>query len=219
MSSPPPDDWDREDERTDRSERSGHRSDQSDYRPDRATRAAESADSIDSTDSVESTERARATPDEGTGRADPRERERESGGLDRYLPDATVDSRWWYWIAAVPAYFVVTFLAAVGAFALFGLGFALDLAGLGGLASIGSFFAVAFAALLLGLAGVVIAVLFPIAIYVDARAVSRARLEWDPDPALYGLVALAAVIVTNFVVSVPLAVYYLYLRHKHVGTP
>jgi hypothetical protein len=32
-------------------------------------------------------------------------------------------------------------------------------------------------------------------------------------------VAVVAVLVTNFVLSVPLALYYLYKRHEEVGTP
>jgi hypothetical protein len=36
---------------------------------------------------------------------------------------------------------------------------------------------------------------------------------------LWGLLAVVAVLVTNFVLSVPLALYYLYRRHEALGTP
>jgi hypothetical protein len=62
--------------------------------------------------------------------------------------------------------------------------------------------------------------MFPVAVYVDARALSDdPASSWSPDPLLYGLVALAGVVLTAFTVSVPLAIYYLYRRHVAVGTP
>jgi hypothetical protein len=135
----------------------------------------------------------------------------DATGVDDYLPDATVDSRWWYWIAAVPVFFVlsvafaVVFVATVFLGLFLGEGVAMVvLFGLAGL---------------FALAGLVLSILFPLAVYVDAQAVSRADVDWNPDPVLYGLVALAGVVVTAFVVSVPLALYYLYRRHGAVGVP
>ncbi|WP_129114184.1 hypothetical protein [Halegenticoccus tardaugens] len=189
MNDQPPDDRDERTSRSDRSDRAVDRG------GDRATRREPGAPTA-------------------VGTATDRD-----SGLDRYLPDADVDSRWWYWIAAVPVYFVLLVVAAVVAFVAFAFGFALDVAGLGGLASLTNVLLFSVAAFVLALPGLVLAVLFPLAIYVDAKAVARSGSEWSPDAVLYGLVALAGVIVTNFVVSVPLAVYYLYLRHEHVGTP
>jgi hypothetical protein len=144
---------------------------------------------------------------------------RATGTFDDYLPQATVDSRWWYWIAAVPIYFVVTALFGIFWAIAFVLGFGLDLAGLGGLATLGTFSALFVAVFVLALVGIALAVAFPLAIYVDAAAIERANLDWKPDPVLYGIVALAAVVVTNFVLSVPLSLFYLYKRHEAVGTP
>ncbi|SFR32838.1 hypothetical protein [Halogeometricum limi] len=129
------------------------------------------------------------------------------------LPYASVDSNWWYWIAAPIVLFV---LSLVGG-SLFFVGFLFDLFFTGGLLSFG-------AALLFGgfaaLVGLVISVLFPVAVYVDARALSDApESSWSPDPVLYGLVALAGVVLTAFTVSVPFGIYYLYRRHTAVGTP
>lgn len=148
-------------------------------------------------------------------RARPRDR-RGVGGL---VPEASVDSRWWYWIAAVPVYFALMFVAGIVAFVLGVFAMMLDVLGLGGLASVGTFVLFALGAVLFMIPGLVLSVLFPLALYVDARAVSEADVGWNPDPALYALVGLAGVVVTAFTVSVPLALYYLYKRHKVVGVP
>ncbi len=137
-----------------------------------------------------------------------------TGGVGELLPRATVESRWWYWIAVVPIYFAVSFLLGGLAFAVVFLGFWVD----AGVAVSGAFL-FALAAFFLALPGLVLSVLFPVAVYVDARAVSESGADWHPDPALYGLVALAGVLVTAFTVSVPLALYYLYRRHEAVGVP
>ena len=51
----------------------------------------------------------------------------------------------------------------------------------------------------------------------DATAVAEAPGSWAPDPALYGLLALAGLVAQPL--QVPLAVYYLYKRHGAVGVP
>lgn len=139
--------------------------------------------------------------------------------LDDLLPAASVDSRWWYWIAAVPALFAVTLGFGIGAFVLALFGVALDVAGLAGLASFGGFVLFSIGGAILAGTSLLVAILFPVATYVDARAVEESNLAWRPDPVLYGLAAAAAVIATNFVLSVPLALYYLYKRHGAVGVP
>lgn len=137
------------------------------------------------------------------------------------LPRASVDSKWWYWIAAVPVVALVGTVFGV----LFGLlGFVGFLFGVGfdaGVFSLVPFVAVALAVVLVALVGGVLTLVFPVAMYVDARAINEAAAdyEWRPDPALYGLVALAGALTTTFVVTVPLALYYLYRRHETVGTP
>ncbi|MDS0297315.1 hypothetical protein NDI76_00980 [Halogeometricum sp. S1BR25-6] len=140
-----------------------------------------------------------------------------SGGYDDpigdLLPYASVDSNWWYWIAAPIPLFV---LSLVGG-ALFFVGFLFDVFLTGGILTVGAM--VVFGGLA-ALVGLVCSVLFPIAVYVDARALSDApESTWSPDPVLYGLVALAGVVVTAFTVSVPFGLYYLYRRHEAVGTP
>jgi hypothetical protein len=144
---------------------------------------------------------------------------RDRNALDGVLPDADVDSNWWYWIAAVPVYFLVTLLLGGFAFVAFLTGIGLDLLGGAGVATFGVGLLFVALVALVALPGLLLGVLFPVAIYVDARAIERAALDWSPDPVLYGLVALAGVLVTNFVVSVPLACYYLYRRHETVGSP
>lgn len=149
--------------------------------------------------------------------------EQQSSGtaVDDLLPRASVDSKWWYWIAAVPVVALVGTVFGV----LFGLlGFVGFLFGVGfdaGALSLVPFVAVALAVVLVALVGGVLTLVFPVAMYVDARAINEAAAdyEWRPDPALYGLVALAGALTTTFVVTVPLALYYLYRRHETVGTP
>jgi hypothetical protein len=128
------------------------------------------------------------------------------------LPRADVDSRWWYWIAAVPLYFVVAGVLA----GVFFVGFLFDLFLTGGLLSLfGAFVAVP----VVGLVGLALAVLFPVATYVDARAVAETGGEWTPDPVVWSLAALASVVLTAYAVSVLVSLYYLYRRHETVGTP
>jgi hypothetical protein len=128
------------------------------------------------------------------------------------LPRAGVDSRWWYWIAAIPLYVVLGGVLAVlfvGAL-LFGLFLT------GGLVTIAGAFVVV---PVLGLLGLVLSVMYPIATYVDARAVAESDAPWTPDPLVWGLAALATEVLSAFVLSVALALYYLYKRHVAVGTP
>ena len=137
-----------------------------------------------------------------------------TGGVGERLPRATIESRWWYWIAAVPVYFAVSLVLGGLAFAVVFLGFWVDVG-----VAVSGVFLFALVAFFLALPGLVLSVLFPLAVYVDARAVSEAEVGWNPDPALYGLVALAGVLATAFTVSVPMALYYLYRRHEAIGVP
>ncbi|XVH32741.1 hypothetical protein ACNS7O_06045 [Haloferacaceae archaeon DSL9] len=147
------------------------------------------------------------------------ETDEEVGDRRGYF-DADVDSRWWYWIAAVPVYAVVSAaLSIVLAFA-FGFGILLDI---GGAAGIGTLFAVVMSTVLGGsifVAGAVLAVAFPVAIYVDSKAIAAdPSIDWDPDAVLYVILAAATVLTTAFALSVVVALYYLYRRHKTIGVP
>lgn len=134
----------------------------------------------------------------------------------------TPDSQWWYWVAAVPIYYVVGtalgFLVGVAAFAFTvtgaggmgpgpGMGMGMELG------FVGVFVVVA----VLAAAGILLSLLFPVAIYLDADAVTATGGEWEPDAVLYGLLGLAGVVAQPL--QVPLAVYYLYRRHEATGVP
>lgn len=137
--------------------------------------------------------------------------------------DGSVDSNWWYWVASVPVYWVV---ATVAGFAIGLLAFAFALTGAAGFGYMGGMpgagfglgaFGFVAVAVLLAFAGMVVSLVFPVAVYLDAEAVADARRDWQPDPALYGLLGLAGVVAQPL--QVPLAVYYLYKRHESVGRP
>lgn len=129
--------------------------------------------------------------------------------LDATLPPPTVDSRWWYWVAAAPVYFVVSLLL-VGVAAL--VASITDVRWLFLLVA-GTLF------VLISIPGLALVFMFPLGLYMDARAVALSRTDWRPDPVLHGVAGLLAVWATAFVLSVPLALYYLYKRHRVVGTP
>ncbi|MFB6119980.1 MAG: hypothetical protein ABEJ68_02555 [Halobacteriaceae archaeon] len=136
------------------------------------------------------------------------------------MPDsAPVSSRWWYVVAVTTVYDVLVFaalllllplvlLAALGA-APGDLPVALGL----------SMAAVLAIVVPLALLGMLLALLFPVAIYADAEAVAAANLDWDPDPFLYGLLGVAGLFSGGAPVQPVLGLYYLYRRHQHVGTP
>ncbi|MFB6269705.1 MAG: hypothetical protein ABEH83_07160 [Halobacterium sp.] len=145
---------------------------------------------------------------------------------DSHAPSPPPDSRWWYWVAALPVYFV---LATVVGFAIGVAAVALALTGattvqhgvwmempMGAGAGIG-FVLVMLAVMVLASIGMLLSLLFPVAIYLDADAVAATTGDWTPDPMLYGLIGLAGVIAQPL--QVPLAVYYLYKRHESEGVP
>ncbi|MGM0604809.1 MAG: hypothetical protein ACQETB_03955 [Halobacteriota archaeon] len=130
-----------------------------------------------------------------------------------------VESRYWYWVAAVPLYVLVGFVGSiVAAFAfLFGVG--LDVAGGAGAVTILLVVLFGLVASIFGLFGVVLLFAFPIGIYLDATAIADADVDWEPDAVLYGLLALGSAIVTAFTLSLFVALYYLYRRHEAIGDP
>lgn len=130
-----------------------------------------------------------------------------------------VDSNWWYAVAAVPLYFVVGVVGGIAAVVFFFGAVAIDIGGGMGVAS-GLFFILAMlAAFLFAAVGTILLVLFPVGIYLDAKAVADAPVDWEPDPVLYGLVAAATALFSALTISLIVALYYLYRRSQRVGIP
>lgn len=157
---------------------------------------------------------------DGRRAADPAGDDRPAAERPPSAPDrrGRVDSQWWYWIAANAVFAVLAFAAA------FFLAFVVLAGGLGvaagpriGLPLSISFGVVLFVAIPLAMAGLVLGIALPIALYFDAQAVAAARVGWDPDPALYAAAGLAGLFVQGLQPAV--AFYYLYRRHRAVGTP
>ncbi|GKZ14825.1 hypothetical protein BG842_26375 [Haladaptatus sp. W1] len=142
-----------------------------------------------------------------------------------------VQSRWWYWIAAVPVVFV--FWVVTVAWVAFAISLEPNIlpstydspivhAALVSLVAVGIPFAVLIA-------------VFPFAVFQDTQAIHRAEQGWEPPSgnyALTGLLGLAAAVVVwlltsdissaviaGFVLSVPFALYYLRERHDNLGVP
>ncbi|MFC3477723.1 hypothetical protein [Halobacterium litoreum] len=134
-----------------------------------------------------------------------------------------VGGRWWYWVAAVPLYYVAAtvlgFLLGVVAFALaVGGVFTASAGDVTAPLSVGLGFAlVVLGALLLAAVGLLVSVAFPLAVYRDATALADADVDWDPDPALYAALGVAGILLQPL--QVPVAVYYLFKRHESVGRP
>jgi len=150
------------------------------------------------------------------------------------LAHERVDTRWWYWVAAVPAIFAFWVVAVAWVAVAVSLG---PLAGPRPLAQAAEISLVAFGGPFLALTAV-----FPFAVYADASAILDADVDWRPPrvllsaaaavgplvsalAVLYGLVADAAglapiwAIVLGFLLTVPVAAYYLHGRHDHLGVP
>jgi|GEM_PF-718387 len=128
-----------------------------------------------------------------------------------------VRSRWWYWIAATPLYFLLTFVLGVWAF-LVAVG---SLVAMPVSPRVGVGFGLVFVlvALVVALVGLGLLLVFPLALYLDAQAVTRANLDWQPDGVLYALLGLVTAFTTGFLLSLVVAGYYLYQRHEHVDVP
>lgn len=137
-------------------------------------------------------------------------------------PSQTYDgSRWWYWIAAYPIYSLLAIPVAIFGLILF--------APVGATMPTGDpqfmgpiVFAVI--ALVIGvsaiyaLLGLILTLLLPVALYIDASEITASDVTWSPDPTLYGLVGLLNFLAAP-IVGIIIAVYYLYRRHEHIGTP
>ncbi len=130
-----------------------------------------------------------------------------------------VESNWWYWVAAVPGYFLLGIVGAVAVGVLFLLTAIIDVAGGMGIATGILIVAFVLGSLVYALAGIVLVIMFPIGIYLDAKAINEAAGEWEPDPVLYGLIAVATALFSALTVSLVIALYYLYRRNQYLGTP
>jgi hypothetical protein len=139
----------------------------------------------------------------------------------------SITSRWWYGVALQP----ITVLLFIGLFALVGTG-VLQMAGtFPDAVKLFLLIVVGIPLLVIVIGGFIGGPLFPVALFLDARAVRRADLEWKPNPYLYavlGLTQLVALIGGRFVpfdrrilfvAAFVIAVVYLYRRHVYVGTP
>lgn len=143
-----------------------------------------------------------------------------------YPPLDAVGSRWWYWIAVYPIAMVLVVPLVVFAVVLFTVPLTVVESSTDAPAAaptpsaLLAVLAMAFAAVVLVviMLGIVSSVLLPIALYMDARAVAKADLEWSPDPVLYGVLGLLPYFVTPLV-GIVVAVYYLFRRHEVVGVP
>lgn len=147
------------------------------------------------------------------------------------LPETTSDrptgadqeSRWWYWIAAYPVYSLLAVpLAILGLILFTTVGAAATPMGPDS-GVVGPLLFVAIA-LLVGIGGIyvllglVLTLMLPVALYVDASEITASEAEWAPDPILYGLVGLLNFLAAP-VVGIIVAIYYLYRRHERVGVP
>lgn len=149
------------------------------------------------------------------------------------------DSRWWYWVAAVPA--VVALWTASAVWVV--LGVSLDpgtgTGGVGG-SGIGGEGLLLLPAIALGVPAIVVFLLLPIALWRDGEAARRAGSGWPDIPLLWaaaagvidivlvvGLVVLAriaptlgfGIILVAVVAGTALALSYLRGRSRHVWTP
>lgn len=138
-----------------------------------------------------------------------------------YPPLDAVNSRWWYWIAAYLVATVVFIPLLVIAMLSFMVPVMVVGPGQGpGMSMPIRLFMLLFMLLVFGVLvlSFVVFVMLPVALYMDARQVSRAEIDWEPDPVLYGVLGLLQFIVTP-IVGIVVALYYLYKRHEEVGVP
>lgn len=135
--------------------------------------------------------------------------------------ESSDDSRWWYWIAAYPIFSLLAVPLALLVLVLFApLGFVTmgqDPQFVGPVVVAVVALAVG-AATVYALVGLVLTVMLPVALYLDAAELAESAAEWSPDPILYGLVGLLNFLAAPFV-GLVVAVYYLYRRHQFVGVP
>lgn len=141
----------------------------------------------------------------------------------RTEPISDERSRWWYWIAAYPIYSLLSIPLVIFGLILF-VPFGAVATPMGADPQFVGPLMFSLIALVVGigaiyaLLGLVLTLMLPVALYVDATEITESELLWSPDPILYGLIGLLNFLAAP-VVGILIAVYYLYRRHEHVGTP
>lgn len=118
-----------------------------------------------------------------------------------------LDSEWWYWVAVTPLF------GGLIALALSGLTVTLTIRPESNLSLLLP------ALVALTLLSLVFGVAFPLALYRDAEAIDAAGVAWAPDGRRYAALGALSVVASAFLGTIPLGVYYLAKRHRHVGTP
>lgn len=93
------------------------------------------------------------------------------------------DSRWWYWVAALPAIVVLWTASAIWIV----LGVSLEFGG-GGI-GVGGQSLVLLPAIALGAPAVVVFLLLPVALWRDGEALQRAGAGWPDLPVVWGAIA------------------------------
>lgn len=120
------------------------------------------------------------------------------------------DSRWWYWVAALPAAASLWLLAFLWVFVAVAAEFGDVLAGDPFDVALGLSVAIG------GVPLLVIGLLVPVAVFFDSRALRRAGFEWPRPLAYAALVALCLPLVP---LGVAVAAHYVYRRRQRVGVP
>lgn len=132
-------------------------------------------------------------------------------------------SRWWYWIAAYPVYSLLSIPLVILGLILF-VPFGAVATPMGADPQFVGPLMFSVIALVVGIGaiyalfGLVLTLMLPIALYVDATEITESEILWSPDPILYGLIGLLNFLAAP-VVGILVSIYYLYRRHEYVGTP
>lgn len=128
------------------------------------------------------------------------------------LPPSVRNSRWWYLIAAVPAFYllVIVFISLFVIPAITG--------GSWSPLSLNEPL-IAQIAVILAIPSFLITLILPYALYRDIGLLNESEVptEWEPDQHEYAIAGAAGIFVTG--VSFGVSVYYLYQRHVHLGVP
>ena len=163
----------------------------------------------------------------------PRSKAERVTGLQ--LTGQHVESRWWYWVAAIPPVFGFWIITVVWV----AIAIALEPGLFGNGGPVIRSLSVSLVAM--GVPFIVLTLLFPVAVFRDASDIAASPSEWNPPATLYGLVATAGLLplvvlavatlgsgpavnptlalVAGFVLNVPFSLYYLKERHERVGVP
>jgi hypothetical protein len=125
---------------------------------------------------------------------------------------ASVESRWWYGVAALP-------VVSVGSLLAVGLatGLVVISGALGGAVTGPVFGLLVLLGVVAAAAVIAACVLLPVSLYFDRRAISRAGVDWHPDPGWYALLGVFDALF--YPVGIAVACYYLYRRHRRIGAP